>query len=230
LTRRPQLIVNADDFGHSTAVNAGIADARVQGIVTSTSLMVLRPEAEHAAELARADVDLSVGLHVELGEWMYREGEWKALFETDADGIDAVVTSQLEVFRSMMGRGPTHLDSHQHAHLREPARSLLAQLGRELRVPVRHVDPRVRYCGEFYGQTDTGEPRPKAITVDALVRVIESLSEGTTELCCHPGKGEIPASSYGPERERELEALCHPRVRAALADAGIELISFREVA
>jgi predicted glycoside hydrolase/deacetylase ChbG (UPF0249 family) len=230
VTRLRQLIVNADDLGHSTAVNAGIAEARERGIVTSASLMVLRPAAEEAAEQARADAGLSVGLHVELGEWTYRDGAWVAVSETEADEIAGAVSRQLSAFRSLTGRDPTHLDSHQHVHLREPARSVLGGLGSELGLPVRHLDGRTRYCGEFYGQTATGESVPSAITVDALVRIVQSLPQGTTELCCHPGKGEIPGSSYGPERERELEALCHPQVRAELASSSIELISFREVA
>ena len=58
-----RLIVNADDFGLSEGVDHGIVDAFSNGIVTSTSLMVRRPAARHAAELARLHTRLSVGLH-----------------------------------------------------------------------------------------------------------------------------------------------------------------------
>jgi predicted glycoside hydrolase/deacetylase ChbG (UPF0249 family) len=40
-----------------------------QGIVTSASLMVRRPAALEAAAYARRRPDLSVGPHVDLGEW-----------------------------------------------------------------------------------------------------------------------------------------------------------------
>ena len=43
------LIVNADDFGLSAAVNAGILEAHERGIVTSTSIMVRKPAAGEAA-------------------------------------------------------------------------------------------------------------------------------------------------------------------------------------
>ena len=61
-----QLIVNADDLGHSTGINAGIFEAHERGLVTSATLMVGFPAAEAAArELARHP-NLGVGLHTTL--------------------------------------------------------------------------------------------------------------------------------------------------------------------
>src|SRR5260221_8043673 len=75
------LIVNADDFGLSAGVNAGIAETHRRGIVTSASLMV-RPRAAGAAvELSRGLPGFSVGLHFDLGEWGYRNGKWGQVFE-----------------------------------------------------------------------------------------------------------------------------------------------------
>ena len=70
------LVVNADDFGRSPGVNAGIADTHERGIVTSTSLMVRWPAAEQAAAYARQTPTLAVGLHADLGEWARRDGAW----------------------------------------------------------------------------------------------------------------------------------------------------------
>ena len=68
------LIVNADDFGLSPGVNAGVARTHEEGIVTSASLMVRQPAAEEAAAYARATPALGVGLHVDLGEWVWQDG------------------------------------------------------------------------------------------------------------------------------------------------------------
>jgi predicted glycoside hydrolase/deacetylase ChbG (UPF0249 family) len=224
------LVVNADDLGHSAAVNEGISVAHERGIVTSASLMVLRAAAPEAAAYARSVPALSVGLHVDLGEWTYRDGAWEALYETPAAEIPTALEEQLRAFRSLLGTDPTHLDSHQHVHLREPAGAELTRLALELDVPLRHLDPRVRYCGDFYGQTQTGDSLPDRITAEALVTLIEALPAGLTELCCHPGQGHVPDSSYSSERGRELAALCDPRVRAAIDVAGVQLVSFRDVA
>ena len=131
------LIVNADDFGLTAGINHGIAQAHEEGIVTSASLMTEQPAAEAAAAYARAHPDLSVGLHVDLGEWKFEADEWRQLYERSQDG-------QLERFRELVGRDPTHLDSHQHVHLREPARSALIELAAELGVALRHFDEGVQ--------------------------------------------------------------------------------------
>jgi chitin disaccharide deacetylase len=225
------LIVNADDLGLSDGVNAGIVEAHQRGIVTSASAMVRMPAAPAAATLARARPALAVGLHIDLGQWDYEGGEWRAAYERCPGGDGAAVElecrAQLELFRGLFGRDPTHLDSHQHAHRSEPAASVAATLALELGVPLR--DRGIRYEGGFYGQTGKGEPFPAGITVERLVELVESLPSGRTELGCHPGIGVGAESSYGAERERELAALCDERVRAAIGRAGIALRSFAEL-
>ena len=224
------LIVNADDFGHSAEVNAGVIRAHEHGIVTSTSLMVRRPAVEEAAEYARSRPQLAVGLHVDLGEWQFVADDWQSAGVPDDDRLAAEVEDQLERFVAVVGRDPTHIDSHQHAHTAEPALSAVTAAGRRLGVPVRLVDPRIRYLGWFYGQTDFGEPFPEGITAENLCRIIGLLEEGITELGCHPAVGAVPDTSYSGEREQELATLCDPRVRAAIADAGVELRSFADLA
>ena len=80
------------------------------------------------------------------------------------------IVRQVVRFQELMGRDPTHLDSHQHVHRRDPARSALTAVAGALGVPLREADPRLRYSGAFYGQTADGEPWPDAITVAGLVR------------------------------------------------------------
>ena len=55
------LIVNADDFGLSEGVNRGIIEAHERGIVTSASLMVLKPSAVSAAAYSREHLRLRRG-------------------------------------------------------------------------------------------------------------------------------------------------------------------------
>src|SRR5436305_413636 len=149
-------IVNADDFGQSRGVNRGIIAAHERGIVTSASLMVRWPAADEAAAYGCANPILSVGLHVDLGEWAYREDTWVPVYEVvspdDAAAVAAEVSRQLAIFRRLTGRDPTHLDSHQHVHAGEPARSVLTELAGHLNIPLRHCSAAVRYCGSFYGQ------------------------------------------------------------------------------
>jgi len=230
MSAKRYLIVNADDFGHSRAVNRGVMHAHEHGIVTSASLMVRWPAAAEAAEYARNRPGLSLGLHLDFGEWAYKDEHWAPVYNVvpldDARALCNEVSSQLAVFRTLTGRDPSHIDSHQHAHLREPARSVVLEAALELRVPVRDCNPEIRYCGRFYGQTAEGSPYPEGITSNALIEIMSQLPPGITELACHPGEGEVPYTTYTDERAIEVKTLCDARVRAALIEMGIELCGF----
>ena len=65
---------------------------------------------------------------------------------------------------------------------------------------------------------------------DSLITIIDALPEGTTELACHPGLDAGVDSMYAAERPLEVQALCDPRVRDALAARGVVLATFRDVA
>jgi chitin disaccharide deacetylase len=219
------LIVNADDFGRSACINEGVIETYERGIVTSASLMVGWPASEEAAAYARANTGLSLGLHLDIGEWAYREDGWVQLYGVEGD-LQAEVARQLARFRELAGRDPTHLDSHQHVHREEPLRPIMLGLARELQVPLREFSERVRYCGDFFGQAAKGRPYPEGITVDRLLRIVASLRSGVTELGCHPGLDCDLESGYRDERLREVEALCDPRVPITLGSEHVELRSF----
>ena len=58
------LIINADDFGRAHACNAGTLRALIDGVVTSTTLMVPCPWALHAMQLLAAHPEISFGVHL----------------------------------------------------------------------------------------------------------------------------------------------------------------------
>jgi predicted glycoside hydrolase/deacetylase ChbG (UPF0249 family) len=228
------LIVNADDFGLSHGINRGIIAAHERGIVTSASLMTRWPGAAEAAAYARAHPRLSVGLHLDLGEWTYSEGGWLQLYRVLPDDagtpqIAAEIRRQLAAFRELIGCDPSHVDSHQHCHRADPVRSIAIALSDELRLPLREFTPGIGYCGAFYGQSSRGEPFHEGIGVDNLLSMIGELQPGVTEFSCHPGGGDDCHSIYRAERAIEAQTLCAPAVLAYLKHSGIHLTSFREI-
>jgi hopanoid biosynthesis associated protein HpnK len=132
-----KLIVNADDFGYTRGVNAGIARAYKTGIVTSTTIMANGDAFEDAVELARANPGLGVGCHLALigGRPVAEPSRVSSL--VDDDGALAPTLTQLvfkltrglistdeiaSEFRAQVDRvaragiQPTHLDTHKHSH------------------------------------------------------------------------------------------------------------------
>lgn len=63
-----QLIINADDFGATSAINAAVIKTRLRGVLTSASLMVTGQAAAEAISIAKNDPGLAVGLHLALSQ------------------------------------------------------------------------------------------------------------------------------------------------------------------
>ena len=227
------LIVNADDFGMTDGINAGVIEAHKHGIVTSASLMIKQPKAREAIALAATEERLGLGLHLDLVEWEPVSSEWQQVYaRVDLDDpaqIAREIEEQVEQFIQLVGREPDHLDSHQHVHLEGGARSEAIRVARDLGVPLRGLDSRVSFCGEFYGQQGRSEPYPEGITLANLLRLIDAMPEGWTELMCHPGFARDVRSIYRLERESEVETLCRPDLSEELAKRSVVLRSFSEV-
>jgi predicted glycoside hydrolase/deacetylase ChbG (UPF0249 family) len=149
----------------------------------------------------------------------------------DPTAVAAEAERQLIGFRRLVNRDPTHLDSHQHVHRQEPARSVLVELAQRIGVPLRHFTAAIRYCGDFYGQDAEGNSYPEILSTLELTRILASLQPGWTELACHPGEvaPETLDTMYVCERGAELQVLCDHAIRAALAELKIELRSFADV-
>jgi predicted glycoside hydrolase/deacetylase ChbG (UPF0249 family) len=215
-----RLIVNADDFGLSEGVDDGIIEAHVRGVVTSTSLMVDRPAASHAASVARRHPALSVGLHFE---------EEESVDLDDPAQAARAFAGQLKRFRALTGRDPTHVDSHHHVHAEgermQTFRSLVAPLG----VPLRH-DGHVAYIGGFYAQWEERVTKLRYVSRPFLVSLVrDEALEDVTELGCHPARltGDFH-SLYEREREVELATLTSPGLREEIEALGVRLVSFHD--
>jgi len=216
-----RLIVNADDLGACDGINRAIFEAHERGIVTSASLMVEAPGAVAAANASREAPGLSIGLHVDLG----RGGP-----VLTAASAREILARQADRLEALIGRPPTHVDSHRNVHRTPQLLPEFQALADRWHVPLRGFSA-VRLLPSFYGQWN-GETHPEQISVANLVRLLEAeVGGGVTELICHPGYPDPGLdSSYVVEREIELATLCHADVRRALAALDIVLIGFHELA
>jgi predicted glycoside hydrolase/deacetylase ChbG (UPF0249 family) len=217
------VIVNADDLGASAGINLGVLEAHTRGVVTSASLMVDVPAAAEFAERCQEFPDLSVGLHATLtsegGELRFVAGACRGELER-----------QLDRFEQLLGRAPTHLDSHHNVHLEPPLSEIFLTVARERNMPLRAFSA-ARYFADFYGQWDDGETHLEQVSVETLGEMLEAeVGPGVTEIGCHPGyAGDGFESSYLREREAEVRTLCDPLVAARIDELGIALTSFAEL-
>jgi predicted glycoside hydrolase/deacetylase ChbG (UPF0249 family) len=218
------LIVNADDFGASTGINRGILEAHTRGVVTSTSLMVTGRAVGEAVAMSRDHLALAIGLHWDVCGEDEREFDLQ-----DPGAIRDEFRRQLDEFHRLLGRLPTHIDSHRHVHREEQVMPLFRELVAPLGVPLRD-DGRVRFVGGFYAQWEWQVTDLEHVSVPFLQWMLrEEVEEGWTELSCHPGYVSPDyASVYLAEREEEVRTLTDERVRQTIAALGIRLASYAD--
>jgi len=243
------LIVNADDYGLTAGVSRGILDAHRRGIVTSTTLLVNRPVDPALIEALKSS-GLGVGLHMNLtlgppvapvrrvaslvdGEGRFVRDAREAAQRASKDEARIELGMQIDEFRRIMGRFPTHLDSHHHVGRHEPILELVLDFARAIKVPVRTQDPEVRAMARKLALKTPdhfmGESGPDAYwSAERVVAHLRELPGGVTEFMTHPGyyDDDLSYSRYGRQRETEMTGLTDPGARALIEQEGIRLIHF----
>jgi len=131
------LIVNADDWGRSRAETDAAWSCYQHGRITSVSAMVFMDDSRRAAELAR-DAGIDVGLHLNLTQ-PFSSSMPSGTQSSEHDRVVSFLNShkyafllynpalaaqfrydyqsQLDEFRRLYGREPSHIDGHHHQHL-----------------------------------------------------------------------------------------------------------------
>jgi predicted glycoside hydrolase/deacetylase ChbG (UPF0249 family) len=243
------LIVNADDFGLTRGVSRGILEARARGIVTSTTVLVNRPvDPDLVAALEPSG--LGVGLHLNLtlgapiadprrvpslvdGEGRFIRDAREAAARAKPDEARIELGNQIDAFRALLGRFPTHLDTHHHVGRHEPILDLVLDFARAIRVPVRSQDERVRAAARRLKLRTpdhfVGESGPEPYwSAERVLEHLRALPGGVTEFMTHPGyfDDDLAYSRYGRQRETELAGLTDPRARELIEREGIRLVHF----
>jgi predicted glycoside hydrolase/deacetylase ChbG (UPF0249 family) len=218
------LIFNADDFGASVGVNRGILECHTRGVVTSTSLMVTGRAVREAIDMSRDHPALAIGLHWDVC------GEDERDFDTDnVQAVRDEFRRQLDEFQRLLGRMPTHIDSHRHVHRDSKLMPVFRELVAPLGVPLRD-DGRVRFVGGFYAQWEWQVTNLEYVSVPFLQQMLrQEVSPGWTEFSCHPGyRSPDYTAVYLAEREEEVRTLTNPLIRETIAELGVRLGSYAD--
>jgi len=241
----PLLIINADDLGYDPAVTRGILKAMREGVVTSATFMVNMPFSESAA--GAAGKSLALGLHLNLArnaplsnafapEHLHEGGfsELKASI-LPAEAVRAETLAQLDKLEALSGKRATHVDVHKHLHRYAGVLEGVLAAAKERGLPVRAIDEKMREAIRQAGVKTTdhfiGDAGTEAYwTLERFREHVEKLSEGSTELMCHPGFiPEALKSGYAAQREVELSTFLHSGARRILERCGVRLGSFADL-
>lgn len=132
------LIINADDFGMCQAHNIATEELFKCGGITSATIMTPCPAATEAAEFAKANPELSIGVH------LTTTAEWKSYKWGPVSQNHTSLTDENGYFF------PTSLDFATHARADEVERELVAQVEWLLQrgVTPSHMD---NHMGSLYG-------------------------------------------------------------------------------
>jgi predicted glycoside hydrolase/deacetylase ChbG (UPF0249 family) len=233
-----RLIVNADDYGRTPGVSAGIREAHRRGIVTSTTAVMNMPGVDEALRQALRDCPrLGLGVHLILtagrpllsagqvrsltgdsGAFLRQHDLALALPTLEANEVAAEWRAQVERFVATTERAPDHLDSHHHVSYWTPPllRAMLA-LAQEYHCAIRL--PTGEDAEQVGGDLPAGAVQPLARWSGPLLEEFQPR---------HPD--HLDTSFYGPSATPAhlldllahlpagtTELMCHP----GYADAGL---------
>lgn len=261
-----RLIINADDYGRSPDISRGIRDAHLRGVVTSTTCMMNIPTTAADITLARKETPrLGMGVHLVLtmGKPILPREKVSTIVDEHGnnrkydpfiagmpdlflDEVKAEWHAQVEYFVQVVGRNPTHLDSHHHSSYFSPAlfRAML-ELAKEYDCAIRFpftgdvMNELAATSKQVPGLIEEFRPRrpdhfisdfyDEGTTSENLLSILNNLQDGTSEIMCHPGyvdEAFVNESVYNRQRERELGILTDPSIKETIRANGIELINF----
>jgi len=202
-----KIIINADDYGLSKEFNRGIINLIKKEIVSSVTVMVNRgfvsPE-----KLLKFD-NISIGVHLEEGLMSFEE--------------------QIEKFKNIFSKNPSHLDGHKHCHLKKDNLKHTIFLAKKYEIFVRsRYDKDRKILKENSIKTPdkliSWHPKRRDVFFDKLKKTYSN----TTEIVCHPGFFDpLCDYPYNKQRKEEVDLLLSDDFSKILDD--YDLISYKNI-
>ncbi len=240
------LIVNADDFGYSEAVNYGIISAFEKGIVRSTTMMANMPAAEHGVTLLKQHPGLGCGIHLTLSCYrpvlnthrtivdengdFYRRITSEVAASFDLEEVYEEFCAQIEKAKSL-GVDISHLDSHHHIHTMVELKPVFEKLLKKYPYPIRggftysfNYDRIIPLIDTFYQDE---------VTEDYFqTHQAEILKYEIVDLMSHPAYIDqflSDSTSYAINRAKEHHILTSTKVKEDLEKLNIQLGNYKNV-
>ena len=250
-----RLIINGDDFGLTKGVTKGIIKGIKEGIITDTSALANSDYFIDAANLAKEEGILSMGVHLTITFLKPVLKELKNI--VDKDGffyrkpllipapydyieIEDELRAQIEKFLST-GLKLNHLDTHHiFSIMDEKIFEIVVKLAKEYNVPIRRDFSLSNNEEKLFdiarkniiNTTDillfqSG----KAVTKEYIIENVDKYKEEDidVEILAHPGYVDEELkkiSSLTYNREKELEVYLDSEIKQYINKSNVELISY----
>ena len=251
-----QLLIRCDDVGMSHTVNLAVRELIETGVPFSTSVMIACPWYLEAVEILKANPQIGVGIHLTLNsEWQHykwgpvlgaaqvpslvdanghfyaSEAEFAA---ADVDLAEVEIELRAQIERALRaGLRVDYLDYHMLTAVSTPElRAIVERLADEYHLGLS------RYFGEASVSIWDAAPENK---LSSLLDHVRHAQPGLNLLVIHLGM-ETPemtamvdmnnqADPYrvAIHRQAELDAITSPAFRAAIEEAGIELVTYEDI-
>lgn len=233
-----RIVINADDFGLSEAVNNAVAKAHTEGVLTSATIMANMPAADEAVKIAKKLPGLGVGVHLNLSEGKPLSKDSSVACLLNSNGEFTLSPFKLSVLsiaghkiRSAIrtelaaqiqwvldnGLTPTHLDSHNHIHTLPPIYPIVCDLARRFEIPaVRYTfEPKDLCRMPWPLPAEYGRQRARTARIMARInRIQNSRFLKTDALLGIAHKGKIDVSFFKAvtlySSARTAEVMTHP--------------------
>jgi len=210
-----KLIINADDFGYTPGVTAGIIEAHKNGIVTSTTALTVSPHFKEAMEMAaKVAPTLAIGVHLTLtlrhGVPILPAEKVQSLIGADGtflsqkeiplvanlDEVEAEWDAQITKFFES-GRRPDHIDAHHNIHGgSEGLLSVAVKLAKKYNLPLRNCERKPEQVGmveKMYGAVKRPDKMHAEFygeganveTFTAILKQIVASEHEVFEMNCH---------------------------------------------
>ncbi|WP_020182293.1 ChbG/HpnK family deacetylase [Methylotenera sp. 1P/1] len=130
------LIITADDYAQSAAIDTGILNLVGMGRVTAFSCLTLSTRWPEAATRITQQIKQSadIGLHLDFTQYTQplKHGLAALILKTkfrllDESAIRHAIKAQLDAFEQALGMAPDYIDGHQHVHQLPQIRKVLIQ-------------------------------------------------------------------------------------------------------
>jgi predicted glycoside hydrolase/deacetylase ChbG (UPF0249 family) len=244
------LIINADDFGLTDLVSAGIVESIREGPVSSTSAMVCCPGSLDCLLKWAPALEGHVGVHLQLTDGipvcdpslipsLVKNGRFprgrRELGIPDEDEIRREWHGQVKKILEL-GIRPVRLDTHHNVHLFAVAFKVFTEIAQTYNLYARSLSPRMTSrlrslginCPDILEENWSDE----TITVDNFILSVQRAfqrcsNQGIVEIMCHPGfyDEELERKSkQAITREKELAVLRSPELPVRLESLGIRLL------